>query len=486
MMARDNANNAGAKSMENDVENAIHFETIQGLARQIQSGRLSPVALAERMLARIEAHDGRLKSYATVMAESALAEARAAAAEIADGKYRGPLHGIPIAVKDLCFTKGVRTMGGLAVLANHVPDFDATVVVRLRAAGAVLLGKLNLTEGAMAGYNPKFDVPENPWKESHWAGASSSGSGAATAAGLAFATLGSDTGGSIRHPAAACGTVGLKPTWGRVSRHGVLDLAQSLDHVGPLTRCSADAGIVLAAMAGADGDDPTTLLDPVPDMLAGLEAGVQGLRIGWDPRYATDGLAADHAAAMAAGVEVLAGLGAEIIPVSMPDRLAEYLPAWSVLCTAEAAHAHRDTYPSRGGEYGPWFGEWLARGRAFTAMDYAQANNLRAACNGALRRTMADIDLLACPSTANAAHAVTAEISYGPIPERDPWLTRFTVPMDFAGLPTISLPCGLSEGGLPLSLQLVGHALAEPLLVQAGAAFEGATEWHDLHPPGWD
>ena len=463
----------------------LHYQTIQELSSQIKSGALSPVTLTEALLARIEAHDGRLKSYATVMAESALAEARTAEAEIAAGRYLGPLHGIPIAVKDLCYTKGVRTMGGCAVLADHVPDFDATVVRRFREAGAVLLGKLNLTEGAMAGYNPAFDVPENPWKESHWSGASSSGSGAATAAGLAFATLGSDTGGSIRHPAAVCGTVGLKPTWGRVSRHGVLDLAQSLDHVGPLTRSSADAGIVMQVISGQDLDDPTTQVAPVPDMLAGLEAGAKGLRIGWDERYASEDMAPDFAAAIAASVEVMAGLGAEIIEVSMPEQLREYLAGWAVLCTAEAADAHRATYPERAAEYGPWFGEWLARGNAFSAADYAQANNLRAACVGALRQTMRDIDLLACPSTAREAFPVTPEISYGPIPERDPWQTRFTVPMDYAGLPTISLPCGLSELGLPLSLQFVGHPLSEPLLVQAGAAYEGATEWHHMHPPGW-
>ncbi|MBT5897361.1 MAG: amidase [Rhodospirillaceae bacterium] len=464
----------------------LHYKTILELATEIKSGALSPVALTEAMLARIEAIDGRLKSYATVMAEAAMAEARAAEAEINQGRYRGHLHGIPIAVKDLCFTTGVRTMGGLAVLANHVPDYDATVVARFRDAGAVMLGKLNLTEGAMAGYNPAFDVPENPWKESHWAGASSSGSGAATAAGLAFATLGSDTGGSIRHPAAACGTVGLKPTWGRVSRHGVLDLAQSLDHVGPLTRCSADAGIVLQAIAGRDANDPTSLTAPVPGMLSGLETGAKGLRIGWDERYGSDDLTSDHAAAVSAAVEVMAGLGAEIIPVSMPERLAEYLPAWIVLCTAEAADAHQDTYPSRADEYGPWFREWLARGHGFSAADYAEANNLRAACVGGLRQTMADVDLLACPATPRAAHAVSPEISYGPIPDdRDPWQTRYTVPMDFAGVPTINLPCGLSNDGLPLSVQFVGHALAEPLLVQAGAAFERATDWHQMHPPGW-
>ena len=230
----------------------------------------------------------------------------------------------------------------------------------------------------MAGYNPKFDVPENPWKANHWSGASSSGSGAAVAAGLAFATLGSDTGGSIRHPAAACGTVGLKPTWGRVSRHGVLDLAPSLDHVGPLARSSADAGIVFQAIAGRDINDSTTLIKPVPNMLNELEAGVDGLRIGWDKNYATEGLAPDHASAVARGIDTLADLGAEIISVSMPERLSEYLPAWMVLCASEAADAHRKTYPAQADKYGPWFREWLARGTGFTATDYVRANNLRA------------------------------------------------------------------------------------------------------------
>jgi len=464
----------------------LHFWTIRAIADQIRTGQISPIELTNYMLARIKTCDGQLKSYATIMSDNALKDARAAENEIAQGHYRGPLHGVPIAVKDLCFTAGVRTMGGCAVLMDHVPSFDATVVTRLREAGAVLLGKLNLTEGAMAGYNPNFDVPENPWKANHWSGASSSGSGAAVAAGLAFAALGSDTGGSIRHPAAACGTVGLKPTWGRVSRHGVLDLAPSLDHVGPLARSSADAGIVFQAIAGRDINDSTTLIDSVPDMLSELEASVEGLRIGWDTNYASEGLAPDHASAVARGVDILADLGAEIISVSMPERLSEYLPAWTVLCAAEAADAHRETYPIQADKYGPWFQEWLARGIDYTAAEYVQANNLRASCVGDLRQTMLGIDLLACPSTPNAAHTVSPEISYGPIPDdRDPWQTRFTVPMDFAGLPTISLPCGLSDNGLPLSLQLAGHALAEPLLVQAGTAFEQATDWHTLHPPGW-
>jgi len=465
----------------------LHYLTIEALSKEIEARRLSPVEVTAHMLARIEALDGKLKSYATVMAESAMAEARQAEAEIAAGRYRGRLHGVPVAVKDLCYTKGVRTMGGLKVLAGHVPDFDATVVERFRAAGAVMLGKINLTEGAMAGYNPDFPVPENPWRANHWSGASSSGSGAATAAGLAFATLGSDTGGSIRHPAAVCGTVGMKPTYGLISRHGVLDLAQTLDHVGPLTRSAVDAGIVTQAIAGHDPNDPTSLPYPAPDLTADASKGVKGLRIGFDARYASEDMAPDFAAGVAAARDVMAGLGAKIVPVAMPERLREYLEAWQVLCTAEAADAHRAFFPARADEYGPWFRQWLEIGNRHTAVDYAQAHILRTECNGEMRRLMAGIDLFLCPSTARAAFPVSPEISYGPIPAgRSAWNGRFTWPTDYAGLPTLSLPCGLSEDGLPLSFQFVARHRHEALLIRAGAAYEGATEWHKLHPPGWE
>ena len=266
----------------------LHYQTITEVAERIRSRELSPVELTEAQLNRIAELDGELKSYATVMAEPAMAAARAAESEIASGRYRGSLHGVPIAVKDLCFTAGVATMGGAQVLRDLVPDFDSTVVRKLNDAGAIILGKLNLTEGAMAGYNPAFDIPINPWGADRWAGASSSGSGVATAAGLCYGSLGSDTGGSIRFPAAACGTVGIKPTWGRVSRYGVLALAESLDHVGPMTRSAADAGVMLQALAGHDPKDPTSLHARVPAMLSGLGKGVEGIRIGVDERYIGD------------------------------------------------------------------------------------------------------------------------------------------------------------------------------------------------------
>ena len=358
----------------------LHYLTITELAPMIERREVSPVEVTEHMLRRIERLDGKLKSYATVTGDLAMSQAKQAEAEIAAGNYRGQLHGVPIAVKDLCYTTGIRTMGGCKVLSDFVPDFDATVVKRFADAGAVLLGKLNLTEGAMAGYNPAFDVPENPWREGHWSGASSSGSGAATAAGMAFATLGSDTGGSIRHPAAVCGTVGLKPTYGRVSRHGVLDLGQTLDHVGPLTRSAADAGIVMQAISGRDLNDPTTLPNPVPKMLGGVGRSLKGLKAGWDPVYASADMAPDFAAAVGKAIEVLESLGAEIVPVTMPARLRVYMAAWQVLCSAEAADAHRAFYPARTDEYGPWFRGWLERGHGFSAMDYANATILRGQC----------------------------------------------------------------------------------------------------------
>ena len=368
------------------------------------------------------------------------------------------------------------------MLADHVPDVDATVVTRLEAAGAVLLGKLNMTEGAMAGYNPALDIPINPWNAERWTGSSSSGSGVATAAGLCFGSLGSDTGGSIRFPSASNGIVGLKPTWGRVSRYGVLALAESLDHVGPMTRSTADAGIMLQAIAGHDPHDPTSLSAPVPDMLAGSDKEIAGIRVGFDERFATKGVDPELVEAVLSGIEVLKDLGAEVVEVELPD-MDQYPPAWFILCTAEAVLAHEATYPSRKDEYGPWFREWLDRGAKVTGADYARANNLRAECTGHLRRVFEQADLLACPTTDRPPYPITPQELYGGITkEREAKFQRFTAPFNFSGVPTLSLPCGLNSEGLPLSLQLAGNQLAERLLCQVGHAFEQATEWHQLHP----
>ena len=461
----------------------MHYKTIYELAPLIKSGDLSPVDQTRSQLERIEKLDGTLNAYATITAEQAMQDALQAEQEIVKGNYRGHLHGIPIAVKDLCDTSGIRTMGGSYVFRDNIPKTDATVVVNLRKAGAISLGKLNMTEGAVGGYNPKFSIPENPWRKSHWSGASSSGSGAATAAGLAYGTLGSDTGGSIRHPAAVCGVVGLKPTWGLVSRYGVMDLAPSLDHVGPLALSSVDAGIMLQAISGQDPNDPTTLTGDVPEMLAGIGQGISQLRIGWDEDYSSTDMETSFYEAVTNGVKILESLGATIIPVKMPEIMRDAMDAWPVICTTEAALAHSSTYPSESDHYGPFFKEWLEIGSGYSAKDYAEAHQTRLMMNGELENTMAGIDVLACPSTARASYPVTPELLYGPIPpDRDPWSGRFTVPYDFAGLPTIALPCGLNTDGMPVSLQIAGHHLSEPLLVQIGDAFESASDFHNLHP----
>ena len=461
----------------------LHYKTITELAELLRTRKVSPVEVTNSMLRRIEELDPRYKSYATVMTDYAMKAAKRVEDEITRGNYKGPLHGVPIAVKDLCFTDGVRTMGGSKVMADHVPNFDATVVARLEAAGSVLLGKLNLTEGAMGGYNQEFDVPLNPWNVDRWAGASSSGSGVSTALGLCYGSLGSDTGGSIRFPAAACGTVGLKPTWGRVSRYGVLALAESLDHVGPLTRSSADAGIMLMAIAGLDAKDPTTLPAPVSNVLGDIEKGVEGVRIGVDESYITDGVDPELSRAVLEGIKILEGLGAEIVEMKMPE-VDRYIPFWQTLCTAEAVAAHRQFYPSRRDEYGPYFQGWLDKGANVSGADYAEANNQRNECSGLLRLALQGIDALACPSTIGPAHPITLEQMYGPRdPDRDPAYQRFTVPYDYNGSPTLSVPCGLNNDGMPLSIQFVGHPLSEALLCQIGYTYEHATEWHRMHPP---
>ena len=463
------------------TETPLHYQTIAEVGDRLQTRELSSVELTQAILERIEALDGDLKSYATVMADSALASARAAEQEIAAGNYRGGLHGVPIAVKDLCFTTGVATMGGARVLRDFVPDFDGTVVRKLNAAGAVILGKLNLTEGAMAGYNPEFQIPVNPWGADRWSGASSSGSGVATAAGLCYGSLGSDTGGSIRVPSAACGTVGIKPTWGRVSRYGVLALAESLDHVGPMTRSASDAGVMLQALAGHDPNDPTSLTATVPNMLQGLDQGVRGVRIGVDERYIGDDVDSELSAAVMGGARLLESLGARLMPVRMPDT-EPLSKAWGVLCSAEAAAAHREFFPSRADEYGPWFRGWLEMGSRHSAIDYAAASYTRLASNGTLAEIFDGIDVLVCPSMTTPPERVTQEALYGPMDEEEWTWGRFTIPYDFSGSPTISLPAGLNSEGLPLSIQFVGRHLTEPLLVQVGHAYEAATQ-HRLQPP---
>lgn len=359
----------------------LHYATLLEAAAAIRSRRVSPVELTRAMLDRIAAIDPALHSYATVTPELALSQAKAAEAELVAGNHRGPLHGVPIAVKDLCYTAGTVTAVGMTIHADHVPSFDATVVTRLAAAGAVLLGKLQLTEGAFVFHHPSIEPPRNPWNPDYYAGASSSGSGVATAAGLCFGSLGSDTAGSIRFPSAANGITGLKPTWGRVSRHGIFPLAASLDHIGPMTRSAADCGAMLAAIAGLDPHDPTTLAAAVPDYLAGIDGGVRGARIGVDALYNEKGCDPAVVGALQEALKTFGELGATIKEIKLPDP-DEVIASAATYCSVEIAIAHEETYPSRAAEYGS-LAKVIDAGRAVSAVELMKAHHQRLSFSGA-------------------------------------------------------------------------------------------------------
>ncbi len=463
----------------------LHYATLLEVASAIRSRKVSPVELAHAMLDRIARLDPALHSYATVTAELALRQAKAAEAEIAKGDHRGPLHGVPIAVKDICNTAGIVTAAGMAIHARHVPEFDSTVVKRLADAGAVLLGKLQLTEGAFAKHHPTVTAPRNPWNADFYAGASSSGSGVATAAGLTFGSIGSDTGGSIRFPASANGVTGLKPTWGRVSRYGVFALSPSLDHIGPMTRSAADAGAMLGAIAGLDPNDPTTLAAPVPDYLADLDTGVRGMRIGVDPAYNETGVAGQIVETLGNARRLFEDRGATIREVKLPDHDAVNA-AWGSYAGVEAAVVHAATYPSQASEYGPTESGTIAglieHGRTITAIDLMKLHHARLAFSGALAKVFADIDLLLIPTQPLADFTISQEAQLFTLPDELTAFLRFAAPFDMAGNPTLTLPGGFTAKGLPLSFQVVGQHLDEALLVRAGHAYQQATDWHRRHP----
>ena len=460
----------------------LHYLDLLEVGRRIQARELSPVEVTRAQLARIEALDPALKSYATVTPDHALREARAAEDEIMRGDVRGPLHGVPIALKDLCWTRGVPTAAGMTIHRDFVPGEDATVTARLRAAGAVCLGKLQLTEGAYADHHPDITPPRNPWNAAHWSGASSSGSGVATAAGLCYGSLGSDTGGSIRFPSAANGITGLKPTWGRVSRYGVFELAATLDHIGPMTRSAADAGAMLGAIAGADPHDPTASQEPVPNYLAGIGRGLRGLRVGIDAAWNTTGTDAATVEAVEAAAAVIESLGAELRAVTFPD-VAQMIADWFPNCGVETAVAHEATYPSRKAEYGPALSGLIDTGRALSGLDYQKIILRRADFRGRVAALFETIDLLLVPAQAFASPTVATMATLGEDASLLAGLLRYTCPFDMTGSPTITMPCGYTPGGMPIAFQLVGRHMDEALLVRAGAAFQRETDWHLRRPP---
>jgi amidase len=458
-------------------KNPIHYQSIFEIHESYENKSQTPVTVTQHFLERIESLDSELKSYATVMSENAMTQAETLNKMPNDKKNGMQLFGIPIAVKDLCYTKGVRTMGGTAILENHIPDFDSTVVSKLKQAGAIILGKLNLTEGAMGGYNPKRDVPKNPWDFNKWSGSSSSGSGSSTSAGLCVGSLGSDTGGSIRFPSSACGLVGIKPTYGRVSRYGVLDLAQSLDHVGPMTRTVNDAALLLSAISGYDPNDQTSIYDKPLEFSDLNNHDLTGIVLGYCESFSEENVHSEIVDSIRSGLEILRNLGATIKKIEF-DNVDEYLPYWKTLCTAEAFDAHADYFPRLANDYGPYFREWLEFGSNVSSREYIQASKQRSLCNGVFRKAFTGIDALISPSVTRLAHDVNDDISYGSVSISNEsrgsgsYFQRFTVPFDYNGYPTLSIPSGYSKSGLPMSLQIAGHPLQENLITRIAAAYE--------------
>ena len=459
----------------------LHYQGLVQVGERIHRGETTSVEVTRAILDRIAALDGSLHAFSVLMADSAMGAAQAADREIKAGKIRGPMHGVPVAVKDLCRTKGVRTRAGMPLLNDYIPDYDSTAVVRFREAGAILLGKLELTEGAFACHHPDVTAPLNPWNADYWPGASSSGSGAATVAGLCYGSLGSDTGGSIRFPSLACGVTGVKPTWGRVSRYGVFMLSDTLDHLGPMARTAEDCAAVLAAIAGRDDHDHHTALEPVPDFLAELEKGAKGIRIGWDEGHSTHGVNTEVAAGVREALRALERAGAEVIEVSIPDTR-EIIANWAVLCAVETAVAHEDTYPSQENAYGPELKSHIDFGRAATSLDVGRANTCRNHWRGTLARLFETVDMFIAPPYPDVTPTLEGFRAVMDASDGLFRLTRYAAPHDMSGSPTISLPCGFNSAGLPLGFQLIGRDFSEDLLLRAGHAYQQETDWHRRHP----
>jgi aspartyl-tRNA(Asn)/glutamyl-tRNA(Gln) amidotransferase subunit A len=463
------------------------WTSLRDLARMIATKEVSPVEVTRAHLERITARDATLKAFITVCADAALEAARQAEAELVAGRLRGPLHGVPLGLKDLFNTAGVRTTGGSKILADSVPAADATVVARLKDAGAIVLGKLNMHEFAYGpeGINAHYGNSRNPWDaaQSRIAGGSSSGSGVAVAAGLAPLALGSDTGGSIRIPAALCGITGLKPTYGRVSRAGVLPLSWSLDHVGPMARSAADCALALGPMAGYDPADATSSVLPVPDYTAALTGDIKGLRLGVLRRFFLEAATPEVRAAIEQAIAALQGLGVVVDDVELPSVGAVAAASFAIVAS-EALAYHAEWLRTRAADYQPDVGERLRMGAFVSGMHYVRAQQARALVRDEVDRALARRDVLLAPTTplpATMPGENEATLGDGPSDVRSA-LIRFTRPFNFSGHPACSVPCGFSGAGLPIGLQLVGRPFDEATVLRAADAYQRATDWHTRHP----
>jgi aspartyl-tRNA(Asn)/glutamyl-tRNA(Gln) amidotransferase subunit A len=451
----------------------------------IARGELSPVELTQACLERIQRLDGQINAFITLTPELALEQARQAEAELARGELRGPLHGIPLALKDLYHTRLIRTTAGSKFFKDFVPETNAVAVDMLFQAGAVLLGKLNMHEIALGltNENPHYGDCHNPWNLANIPGGSSGGSAAALAAGLCLGALGSDTGGSIRVPAAMCGIVGLKPTRGRVSLRGVVPLSWNLDHAGPMARCVRDAALLLQTIAGYDPQDPYSVDAPLEDYLSELEAGVSGWRVAVASDAYFQDVDPEIRQAVNTAAAVFASLKARVEPVEIPG-FEQAAQANAVMVTADAAVFHKTRLETAPDDFGEDVRQRLLFGAAHPLAAYVEARRLQTQFKRQMEQLFNGCDLLLLPAVQMAAPPLR---NASPL-QRARQLTRFTSVFDLTGLPAIVLPCGFVEDGasrLPLGLQLVARSWDEKRLLQAAYAYEQATGWH-LHHPALD
>ena len=456
------------------------------LSKLVQSKEISPVEIIEAHLTRIDATEPVLNSFITLLADQARKSARQAEKDIQAGRYKGPLHGIPVALKDLYNTGGVRTTSGSRIFDTFIPTEDCTVAAKFHQAGAILLGKLNMHQFAYGptGENPDYGHMHNPWNPDMVTGGSSGGSGSAAAAGQCTITTGSDTGGSIRIPAALCGIVGLKPTYGLVSRYGLSSLSWSLDHPGPMTRTVEDTAITMNVIAGHDPKDVASAKVDIPDYTSALTGDVKGLRIGIVKEYFEAPLDPQVRKAVMDAISLLESLGAEIKEVSYP-MFNQSQAISSTVLMAEATAYHRDLLEKDGHQLYEPVRQRLEAGLFISAAEYLRAQQARSIFDQQGRRLLDEVDLLAGPTEPVTAPEILAskvmagEQEVGVVGA----LTQYTRPYNINGFPAISVPCGFSDDGMPIGLQLAGRPFDELTVLRAAHAYEQANEWHSRRPP---
>ena len=459
--------------------------TIAELSGLLQRRELSPVAVTRAALERVDALNPQLNAFISVQAEAALSAARKAEEEISNGSYRGPLHGVPMAVKDLYYTAGIATTCGSEAFADFVPEMDATVVTRLRDAGAVLLGKLNLNEIALGttGLNKHFGPARNPWNTDHMPGGSSSGSGVAVSAGMVYGAVGSDTGGSIRIPAALCGITGLKPTFGLVSLQGALPLSWSLDHGGPMARTAKDCSLLLQAMAGYDSGYDASIRGPDVDYAQLLRRDLKGMRLGVVDEPLFQQADEEVLAAFREALRVMEGLGATVEEVSIP-YLRHGPDIGPTILTAEAAAYHALFLKERSHLYDPEVLARLESGFAIPATAYVHAQRVRRVLDQQMMDALRSVDAIVAPTTQVPAPPLSGRMVSIAGKEQDAkrFLANLMRPFNLTGQPALAVPSGFSSEGLPLSIQIAGRHLEDATVLSIGHAYQSATDWHKRRP----